>query len=89
MNKNEIARNEIEKGISIAVKKAIEPYEKQFTNGIILSSGTIEGYKIKVDGVIYDNVLRLNSLTFNINDVVIVVYPNGNKNNMFILGKLG
>ena len=89
LDKNEIAVDEINKGIQIAIKKAISPYQNQFMNGLIVSEGTEEGYKISINFVTYDNILSIGELTLVANDTVVIVAPNGETNNMFILGKLG
>ena len=44
LDKNEIAVDELNKGIQIAIKKAISPYQNQFMNGLIVSTGT-SGYR--------------------------------------------
>jgi len=51
LNKNEIAIEEIEKGINIMVKRAILPYTNQFMTGIIISNGSDEGYKININSI--------------------------------------
>jgi hypothetical protein len=89
LNKNEIAIEEIEKGINIMVKRAILPYTNQFMTGIIISNGSDEGYKININSIEYDNILSLGSLTLSTNDTVVAIAPNGQTNNIFILGKLG
>ena len=89
MNKNERAKEELQKGIAIAVNSAIEPYSKQFGTALIISNGTNVGYKIKWNTKQYDNILSLNKLTLSANDTVAIIVPNGQTNNMFILGKLG
>ena len=58
-------------------------------NGLIVSEGTEEGYKISINFVTYDNILSIGELTLAANDTVVIVAPNGETNNMFILGKLG
>lgn len=89
MNKNERAIEELQKGIENYIKYAIEPYSKQFGTALIISNGTNVGYKIKWNNKQYDNILSLNKLTLSTNDTIIVVSPNGQTNNIFILGKLG
>ena len=89
LDKNEIAVDELNKGIQIAIKKAISPYQNQFMNGLIVSTGTDEGYKVSINSIVYDNILSIGELTLAANDTVVIVAPNGETNNMFILGKLG
>lgn len=87
-NKIKKAIEELEKGIEIAFKR-ITKLTKQIETGIIISVGTNEGYKINLNNIEYDNILSINGVTLNENDTAIVVMPNGQINNMFILGKLG
>lgn len=46
-------------------------------------------YKIMINSIAYDNVCALSGNTFKKNETVKVVVPQGNYNQMFILGKLG
>jgi len=88
MNKNERAKLELQKGIEVLVDRAFKSISKQFTTGIIVSNGTNQGYKVNVNKEEFDNILSLNGITLSSNNTVVVVYPNGQENNMFILGKL-
>lgn len=62
------------------------PYT-QITTGRIMGS-TIDGWNVMVNNKTYTKVLRLNAVTLAVNDIVQVVIPNNNYNNMYILGKL-
>lgn len=60
--------------------------------GIVVGNGTNKGNKIKLgmsngQDIIYDNILSLNNVRYNPNDIVYVNIPNGQYNNMIILGQ--
>lgn len=63
------------------------PYTSQ-RNGIVKASG-LDGYTVEVDGVLYTNMLVLNGVSLSTNDTVIVIKPNNQFSNAYILGKLG
>lgn len=89
MNKEEQAYKQLKKGIEVFVKQAIEKAPiTRVDNAIIISNGTREGYKIKINFVEYDNIKVLNGVSLSANDIVKIIVPNGNMNNMFILGKI-
>ena len=88
MNKEELeAYNSLINGVNSAISMAIDNanYNK-IKRGFVLSSGTTEGFKVKIGTQTYDNLPYLNSVSTN--DTCIVVVPNNNTNDMFILGKL-
>ena len=88
MNKEELeAYNSLINGVNSAINMAVKNanYNK-IKRGLIISDGTIEGHKVKIGTQLYDNVPYLNSVSTG--DTCIVVIPNNNANDMFILGKL-
>lgn len=90
MDKEKKAYDELCKGIQIAVNSAVDklPVTK-ISNAIVVAKDSVEGYNIKLDGILYNQVSALDiGKTFVANQVVVVVIPNGNYNNMFILGGL-
>lgn len=89
MDKNEKALQELMQGIAYYIKQTIAHSSiTSIETGLIVSTGTEEGYKIKLNNLAYDNIKALNGAIFGVNDTVKVVIPNGNYNEMFILGKI-
>lgn len=83
--------NELEKGIFNYVDRKVETASNgtKMTTGIIIGTVGLDGYTVRLNDQDYTNLLSLNGVTFADRDTVVVVMPNGNYNNMFILGKLG
>jgi hypothetical protein len=89
MDKNEKALQELMQGIAYYIKQTIEHSNiTAIETGLIVSTGTDEGYKVKLNNLTYDNIKALNGAIFGVNDTIKVVIPNGNYNDMFILGKI-
>ena len=87
MNDEKRAYEELKKGISNAITSSID--KAKFTKieiGYVDSVGTKCGYKVKINNTYYDNIPYLN--TISTGDIVVIVFPNNNTSNMFILGKL-
>jgi len=63
------------------------PYTRE-TRGRVISSG-LDGYTIDINGKQFTNVMVLNGIALSTNDIVIVIIPNNQTSNMYILGKLG
>ena len=89
MTKEENGFNELVKGIQnyIDIKMQKVPYVKT-DNAVVVSAGTSFGNKIRVRDVIYDNVKSVGNIVYPEASVVYVIAPNGQYNNMFILGQL-
>ena len=64
------------------------PYDKTFTARVTAYSAN-NGHTVKLNGEEYTFVMSLNATVYSVNDTVLVTIPNGQYNNMFILGKLG
>lgn len=76
--------------IAFIVKELLKgaPFDKTETARIIeVRNGNT--YKIMVNNITYDNIRTLSGNTFIKNETVKVIVPQGNYNQMFILGKLG
>ena len=84
MNKNEKAKIELQKGIEIAIQKAINdaPFDKIETG--IIKGVTNNGYTVLINKVLYYNIKTIGGSCI-INEVVKVVTPQNQSNNMFIL----
>lgn len=84
MNKNENAKMEIQKGIEIFTKDAISKAPFDVTEIGVINSSTQNGYSVKIKGKTYNNV-KTNGGTCTIGEVVKVLVPQNQYNNMFIL----
>ncbi len=83
--------------IKTAILDAVQTYMDAYKDklnfvktetAIVRSSGTNRGNKIEIKGKIYDNIMALSNVTYDKNNIVFVLIPNGQYSNMFILGKL-
>ena len=90
MDKNQIAMEQIQKGIENAVNKAIKdaPFDKTEIGKIISINSSDGTYDVELNKITYENIDTLNNMSFNINDMVKVMIPQNNYNNMFIYGKI-
>ena len=81
MNKNEKAKIELQKGIEIAIQKAINdaPFDKIETG--IIKGVTNNGYTVLINKVLYYNIKTIGGSCI-INEVVKVVTPQNQSNNM-------
>jgi hypothetical protein len=89
MNKFDEAVNSLKEGIKIYVDKAIENIKADKTYTAIVTgiySSDDNTYNIKLNGQEYNNIRTINNITFNINDIIFVLIPMGNYNNMIIIG---
>lgn len=84
MNKFQEAIKDLENGIKLYVNKMIEKSPKDMTYSAIIYSGGIEGYNIKLNGKIYENVPTIGGVC-TVNETVKVLIPQNNYNNMIIL----
>lgn len=81
--------NELTKGITrYDDKRRAETPCNTTLRGIIKATG-VNGYTVSIDGEEYTNIMVLNGVSLSINDTVILIVPNNQLNNIFILGKLG
>lgn len=78
----------LEKGIIRYNNKQMEdaPYSK-FKTGRVISKQN-DGYVVEINKTQYDKLMVLNGVALSENDIVQLVVPNNQMNNMFILGKL-
>ena len=90
MNKNQIAMQELQKGVDNAIKQAINnaPFDKTEIGKIVYVNSTDGTYNVELNKITYENIDTLNNMSFNINDMVKVMIPQNNYNNMFIYGKI-
>lgn len=75
---------EIQKGIEIFTKDAISKAPFDVTEIGVINSSTQNGYSVKIKGKTYNNV-KTNGGTCTIGEVVKVLIPQNQYNNMFIL----
>ena len=76
-------------GIKYLINSALKNASFDSTkDGIILSVNDDNSYNISINDYIYNNIRTINTNTFNVDDVVKVVVPSNQENNIFILGKL-
>lgn len=80
--------NYMEKGTERSIDMQIEnaPYTV-FKTGRVISKQQ-SGYVVDINGVQYGKLSVLNGVALTTNNIVQLVVPNNNMNNMFILGKL-
>ena len=80
----------LEKGIMKYVDDGIKnsPDTESITGLVASVPSNNSGYGVKINGVTYTHVPSLGATNYNVNDTVIVIIPNGQYNNMYILGKL-
>lgn len=90
MDKNEIAMQELQKGIDNAIKQAINnaPFDKTKIGKIVYVNSTDGTYNVELNKITYENIDTLNKMSFIINDMVKIMIPQNNYNNMFIYGKI-
>ena len=90
MDKNEIAIQELKKGIDNAIKQAINnaPFDKTEIGKIVYVNSTNGTYNVELNKITYENIDTLNNMSFIINDIVKIMIPQNNYNNMFIYGKI-
>ena len=90
MDKNEIAVQELKKGIDNAIKQAINnaPFDKTEIGKIVYVNSTNGTYNVELNKITYENIDTLNKMSFIINDMVKIMIPQNNYNNMFIYGKI-
>ena len=90
MDKNEIAMQELQKGIDNAIKQAINnaPFDKTEIGKIVYVNSTDGTYNVELNKITYENIDTLNKMSFIINDMVKIMIPQNNYNNMFIYGKI-
>lgn len=55
---------------------------------VVLGNGTKEGNKLKIRNAEYDNILSVGNIVFPENSIVYTLAPNGQYNQLFILGQL-
>ncbi|MBQ0112310.1 MAG: hypothetical protein KBT03_04185, partial [Bacteroidales bacterium] len=84
MNKDKIAYDELLKGIQNYVQKCVNDSGKDMTYTAVIKSVDSEGYTILLNGATYSGVKTIGGLC-SANEVVNVLIPNGNYNNMIIL----
>lgn len=59
-------------------------YDKTY-NAVVVRQGTSKGYKISMNGIIYDNIPLYGTINLPLGTRVKVLVPQGNMNQMFIL----
>ena len=81
--------NSIKKGTERYTEKMIAdaPFNKTLMGRI--TATTTDGYTVEINGLLYTKLLVLNGVSLSINDTVQILAPNGQMNNIYILGKLG
>lgn len=89
MDKVEKAFNELKKGIIGYVQNIIDsaPFDKVVIGTIKSVSGN--KMTVTINRKDYSEIPKLSHLTLSSGDVVKIMIPQNNYNNMFILGKLG
>lgn len=89
MDKVEKALNELKKGIIGYVQNIIDnaPFDKVVVGTIKSVSGT--KCTVTINRKDYTDIPKLSHLTLTSGEVVKIMIPQNNYNNMFILGKLG
>lgn len=55
---------------------------------VVLGNGTKEGNKLKIRNAEYDNIMSVGNIVFPENSIVYTLAPNGQYNQLFILGQL-
>lgn len=90
MDKNQIAMQELQKGVDNAIKQAINnaPFDKTEIGKIVYVNSTDGTYNVELNKITYENIDTLNKMSFIINDMVKIMIPQNNYNNMFIYGKI-
>lgn len=90
MDKNQIAIQELQKGVDNAIKQAINnaPFDKTEIGKIVYVNSTDGTYNVELNKITYENIDTLNKMSFIINDMVKIMIPQNNYNNMFIYGKI-
>lgn len=78
--------NAIQTMVDSAVNKA--GYDKT-RNAVVIARNANNTYKIKMDGIEYDNVVFYGSGEAQVNEVVKVVIPNNQASQMYVMGKGG
>ena len=84
MDKESNAIQQLIKGIQIYVQKLLQDSPRDMTYTAVVQAENVEGYDIKMNGVVYTNVHTIGG-TCTINEVVYVMLPQNNSNNMIIL----
>ncbi len=83
-----ISNDPLVTGINRSIKDNNNSFDITKTALVTAVSTATTGYSIKLDGVTYANIKVLNGESLSVNNTVVVCIPQGNYNNMFILGKL-
>ena len=80
--------NDLEKGVLRYFDAMLDkaPYDK--TVGGVIKDSTASGYTVTIGNTDYTNVPTTSSTSHSVNDTVKVMIPQGQYNNMFILGKV-
>ena len=78
--------NAIQTMVDSAMSRA--GYDKT-RNAVVIARNTNNTYKIKMDGIEYDNVVFYGSGEAQVNEVVKVVIPNNQASQMYVMGKGG
>lgn len=84
MKTNNDTLNAIQTMVDSAVNKA--GYDKT-RNAVVIARNANNTYKIKMDGIEYDNVVFYGSGEAQVNEVVKVVIPNNQASQMYVMGK--
>lgn len=83
-----ITNNPLVTGINRSIEENKNSFDITKTALITAVSTATTGYSIKLDGITYTNIKVLNAISLVVNNTVAICIPQGNYNNMFILGKL-
>lgn len=86
MNKNKEALDELMNGIKYLIDNS-KDNGTLVLNGIIQSANVNKTYKVKINGISYDNISAM-FVPLSVGTVVKVVVPQGNFNQMVIIGKM-